>query len=199
VSRTITAPGLLATSTHSPPFGQWNNDQAYYLCRFPAEYVLANRIDHPKNVYLKEVGVLGRVGDWIAQLFASDGIDATVSRITEQAAQLEDPAASTRAEAAHARIAETQAKKVAAQAGIRRANGRHHVGQEEIAAVVTAFGDLARIVQNADPQDKADMYAQVKLTPTYQPGERPVQAQTPDPESCASQRRLLLTERDHQP
>ena len=28
--------------------------QAYYLCRFPIEYALANRITHPKNVYLRE-------------------------------------------------------------------------------------------------------------------------------------------------
>jgi site-specific DNA recombinase len=24
--------------------GKWNHDQAYYQCRFPAEYALANRI-----------------------------------------------------------------------------------------------------------------------------------------------------------
>ena len=33
--------------------GKWNNGQAYYLCRFPTEYALANRVSHPKNVYLK--------------------------------------------------------------------------------------------------------------------------------------------------
>jgi site-specific DNA recombinase len=32
--------------------GKWNNDQAYYLCRFPTEYALANQVSHPKNVYL---------------------------------------------------------------------------------------------------------------------------------------------------
>jgi hypothetical protein len=41
--------------------GKWNNDQAYYLCRYPTEYALANRITHPKNVYLREADVLGRV------------------------------------------------------------------------------------------------------------------------------------------
>ena len=30
--------------------GKWNNDQAYYLCRFPTEYALANHVSHPKNV-----------------------------------------------------------------------------------------------------------------------------------------------------
>jgi hypothetical protein len=45
------------------------------------------------------------------------------------------------------------------------------MSRDEIAAVVTAFGDLARTVQNADPADRADMYAQVKPMLIYQPGE----------------------------
>ena len=38
--------------------GNWNNHQAYYRCRFPAEHALANRVDHPKTVYLREAEVL---------------------------------------------------------------------------------------------------------------------------------------------
>jgi hypothetical protein len=43
------------------------NDQAYYLCRFPVEYALANKISHPRNVYLREADVLGHVDDWLAE------------------------------------------------------------------------------------------------------------------------------------
>jgi hypothetical protein len=80
--------------------GKWNNDQSYYRCRYPAEYALANKISHPKNVYLKEAGVLGRVDDWLAELFSPGAIDATVTQLAEQAERLEDPAAQARAEAA---------------------------------------------------------------------------------------------------
>ena len=73
-------------------------------------------------------------------------------------------------------IAETQAKKVAAQADTRIATGRHRMTRDEIEAVVTAFGNLARIVQSADPQDKADIYAKLRLTLTYEPQERLVKA-----------------------
>jgi hypothetical protein len=69
-------------------------------------------------------------------------------------------------------IAETQAKKVAAQADTRIATGRRRMTRDEIEAVATAFGSLARIVQSADPQDKADIYAQLRLTLTYEPQER---------------------------
>jgi len=65
--------------------GNWNNDQAYYLCRFPAEYALANRVAHPKNVYLREADLLGQVEDWLGELFDSDGIDSTVDQIVHQA------------------------------------------------------------------------------------------------------------------
>ena len=96
---------------------QMNNDQVYYRCRFPAEYALANRVDHPKTVYVKEADVLGHVDDWLAELFATEAIDATVTQLTEQAGQLEDPA-QTRAEAALARIADFDAQMTRYRASI---------------------------------------------------------------------------------
>jgi hypothetical protein len=73
-------------------------------------------------------------------------------------------------------IAETQAKKVAAQAEIRAATGQRRMSRDEIEAVVAALGDLARVVQDAEPADKADIYAKLSLTLTYQPAEREVKA-----------------------
>jgi site-specific DNA recombinase len=66
-------------------------------------------------------------------------------------------------------IAETHAKKVAAQAEARSTTGRRRMSRDEIKAVVTALGNLVRVVQYADPQDRADIYAKLGLTPTYQP------------------------------
>jgi len=48
--------------------------------------------------------------------------------------------------------------------------------RDEIEAVVTAFSSLARIVQSADPQDKADIYTKLRLTLAYEPEERVVKA-----------------------
>jgi site-specific DNA recombinase len=50
------------------------------------------------------------------------------------------------------------------------------MSRDEMVAVVTAFSDLAQVVQQADPRDKADIYAQLRLTLTYQPEEKLVQA-----------------------
>jgi hypothetical protein len=54
-------------------------------------------------------------------------------------------------------IAETQAKKVTAQAEIRTATGRRRqMSRDDIAAIVAALADLAQVVCEADPADKAD-------------------------------------------
>ena len=90
--------------------GKWNNDQAHYRCRYPAEYALANKVSHPKNVYLREADVLGDVDGWLAELSAPEAFDATVAQIAEQAERQEDPAAQARAEAARVRIAEYDAQ-----------------------------------------------------------------------------------------
>jgi site-specific DNA recombinase len=48
--------------------GKGNNGQAYYLCRFPTEYALANRVSHPEQVYLKEADVLGQPAEQATRL-----------------------------------------------------------------------------------------------------------------------------------
>ena len=73
-------------------------------------------------------------------------------------------------------IAETQAEKVTAQAEIRTATGRRQLSRDDLEAIVAAFADIARVVREADPADKAELYAQLKLTLTYQPGQRLVEA-----------------------
>jgi site-specific DNA recombinase len=73
-------------------------------------------------------------------------------------------------------IAETQAKKVAAQAEIRAVTKQRRMSPDDIAAIVAALGDLARVVRDADTSDKAEIYAQLGLTLTYQPGRRLVEA-----------------------
>jgi site-specific DNA recombinase len=53
--------------------GNWNNDQAYYRCRFPAEYALANRVEHPRVGYLRETAILPHLDEWLADALAPTG------------------------------------------------------------------------------------------------------------------------------
>ncbi|HZB48003.1 MAG TPA: recombinase family protein, partial [Mycobacteriales bacterium] len=45
--------------------GAWNNDESYYRCRIPEEYATANRISHPRNVYLRERRLQPALDGWL--------------------------------------------------------------------------------------------------------------------------------------
>ena len=75
-------------------------------------------------------------------------------------------------------IAETQAKKEEDSHASRDPyeTGRRQVSRDDIAAIVAALSDPPQVLRDADPADKADIYAQLGLTLIYQPEERLVQA-----------------------
>jgi aminoglycoside phosphotransferase (APT) family kinase protein len=58
--------------------GHWVRDIMYYRCRFPAEYALADRIEHPLSVYLREDAVIGEVDRWISHEFAPHRLNETI-------------------------------------------------------------------------------------------------------------------------
>jgi len=87
--------------------GNWNNDQAYYCCRFPAEYALANRVEHPKTVYLREADVTSKLDAWLGQSFDPAHLDATLAQLADQTAT-GTSYASARTEAAQGRIADLE-------------------------------------------------------------------------------------------
>ncbi|MEU0962209.1 hypothetical protein ABZ328_22120 [Micromonospora aurantiaca] len=50
--------------------GQYSHGDAYYRCRFPQEYALANQVPHPRNVYLREDALTDPLDSWLASAFA---------------------------------------------------------------------------------------------------------------------------------
>jgi hypothetical protein len=48
----------------------WANSAPYDRRRSPAEYALANRVEHPLNVCLREDAILADVDGWLAREFA---------------------------------------------------------------------------------------------------------------------------------
>jgi DNA invertase Pin-like site-specific DNA recombinase len=63
---------------------QHSHDVAYYRCRYPSEYALANRIDHPKNVFMREDQAIGPIDRWIASAFDPAHRDQTIKRLARQ-------------------------------------------------------------------------------------------------------------------
>jgi len=56
----------------------WVNGAPYYHCRFPAEYALANQVEHPLNVNLREDAVIGHVDQWLARELAPHRLSETI-------------------------------------------------------------------------------------------------------------------------
>jgi hypothetical protein len=64
--------------------GNWNNRQAYYRCRFPAQYAIVNDLDHPKVVYLREAEILDEVDGWLGTAFGPKSLERTIAAMAEQ-------------------------------------------------------------------------------------------------------------------
>jgi hypothetical protein len=78
----LPAPGPAALrAVPAPPAGQWVHQQAYYRCRYPAEYATAAGFDHPRSVYLREGDLLPVIDGWLARLTDPDHLQATCEAI----------------------------------------------------------------------------------------------------------------------
>jgi site-specific DNA recombinase len=179
--------------------GHWANAAPYYRCRFPAEYALANRVSHPLNVTLRQDALLGPLDEWLASKFEPCYLSATIDELTAAATGLPGPppedeinvkiaecgrklaqyraALDAGAEPVSVArwITETQAE-LAKYEALKRAappQASPSMNREEISSVVSALSDLLAVLRAADPADKADIYSQLGLRLTYQPGDDP--------------------------
>ncbi|NKZ00976.1 recombinase family protein [Nocardiopsis alborubida] len=184
--------------------GQWSHGKAYYRCRFPEEYALANRVHHPRNVYLREADVVPTLDAWIAAEFAPGKITATVdalmgadeergtgvaremARLRERLSECDRKLAQHRAvlEAGADPVEvtkwmkETQAEKSAAEAGLARV-GRspQKTNKEDVMRMVHALGDITAVLGSADREDKAELYRGLGLRMRYHPVQNKVRAE----------------------
>ncbi|WUU98539.1 hypothetical protein OG417_50590 [Actinoallomurus sp. NBC_01490] len=69
--------------------GNWTNDAPYYRCRYPQQYALANNIDHPKSVQVREDEILEVLDGWVAGVSSPQRIDDTVTIL--ERSQGDDP------------------------------------------------------------------------------------------------------------
>lgn len=160
--------------------GQYNHSDAYYRCRFPQEYGLANQVDHPRNVYLREDALTDPLDTWLATAFTPDRLQQTITAMAD-AQQPEPPSGLT--DAARAKVAacdqklqqyraaldagadatlvaswisQTQAERAQAEADLRTPQrpSRRRMSQTEIANLVQALGDIITVLHDADPPTK---------------------------------------------
>jgi hypothetical protein len=163
--------------------GLWANEAPYYRCRFPSEYALANLVSHPRNVTLRQDAILMPLDTWLTRKFGRQHLAETIDELAAAAALPAGPAAAR--EDVQAKIAtcerkltqyraaldaggdpvviarwisETEAARTAYQAS-KSPEARPVMTRDETAALVESLADLPGLLRDADPADKADIYA----------------------------------------
>ena len=65
--------------------GHWANAAPYYRCTFATEYGLANRVQHPRNVTLRQDAILGPLDKWLFRKFDARHLAQTIDELTAAA------------------------------------------------------------------------------------------------------------------
>ncbi|HEV8571048.1 MAG TPA: recombinase family protein [Actinoplanes sp.] len=188
--------------------GSFNNGRNHYRCAYSSEYADANRLAHPRSLYLREDKIVELVDPWIRRAFSPANLRTTLQAMAD--AQHDD-ADQHRVIAAREKIntcqtkldryraaldagtdpvlvqqwiTQVQAEKAVAEADLRRITGRRTMTADEINTLVEAMAGIATILRQAELADKAEVYRQLGIKLTYKPGLRLIQAEASPNGSC---------------
>lgn len=182
--------------------GQWTNGFPYYRCRYPQEYALANEIDHPRNVYLKEEYVVPELDAWLGREFGHERLNLTIAAMAEsqqdETRSAEERNLNVEIEACQRKlkqyrealdggtepsvvmpwINEVEADRRAAEVKLKRLGPpSERLDEETIEQMVRELGEIVGVLEKADPEDKADLYEALGLRLTYEPDSKKVRAE----------------------
>ena len=184
--------------------GQWSHEEAYYRCRFPEEYALANKVHHPRNVYVREADVVPVLDGWIAAEFAPSRIEATVDALIGQDAgqdaqrarevdelrqamaecdrKLKQHRAVLEAGADPVEVTrwmnETKSERSATEAKLHRVErSPKKASKDDVMKMVNDLGDIARVLGEAEPWHKVELYQGLGLRMGYDPVKNSVRAE----------------------
>jgi site-specific DNA recombinase len=174
-------------------------DETRYRCRYPLEYALANDVDHPRTVHVREDWIGEALDAWLLQLFEPEQIDETVAQLaaadaptSADAARIETARrqlvdcdarlAKYRAALEHgtdptvvaAWIAEVEGERLAAERTLAEARPSPALSPGELRRMISELGDLRPVLADADPSLKAAVYADLGVTLTYRPASETV-------------------------
>ena len=171
--------------------GQWNHEQPYYRCKYTNDYPV-DEARHPKSVYVRENAIVPGLDGWLASLFDDEHLDHTCEVLAgseeldleaeERQAALHDQirACDERLERYRALldegeavatvakwIAEVERERNTLQAQLGRAVPGGKLTKSQTRALVEALRDIVDVLAHADPEDKADLYAELGVSLTY--------------------------------
>jgi hypothetical protein len=139
-------------------------------------------------IYLPEAALVGPLNEWLAQLFNEDNLDRTVASLTasqsidrgRNAVQQRLHDAEARVRRLQAAIAagvdpaalveainETQAQRETAQVELQHIAAPDAMSSEDIYALIKSLGEIAPLLNHADPALLAQLYEALRLEMTY--------------------------------
>lgn len=163
--------------------GSWNHNAARYRCQYPAQYAMANKIDHPKTIYVREAEIITALDGWISQAFDPDNIDATCGAL--QAAQADASDDALRCESIKTKLAdcdkrlkkyraaldadadpaivagwmaEVQKERRALEIELGQLTPQESLSQEQVKNLVQTISDMLTVLRTADAEDKMRLY-----------------------------------------
>jgi site-specific DNA recombinase len=167
--------------------GHWLNQAPYYRCRFPAEYALANKIRHPRNVYLREDAFEADVNGSQTTIFTPHRLRGTIDQMISAQQVTGDQAAAQAATGKIAEanrkmaryraaldaggdpeeigkwIAEAKAQRLKAEADLRQATSTATPTRQQVQELIEECADIAADLRGADPGDMAAAYRKLGL------------------------------------
>ena len=192
--------------------GSWNHEAAHYRCKFPAEYALANKIDHPRTAYVRESAIMPELDAWLARLFDRKHLTATVEAMV--AAGGPDDASEAASEAARRKLAdcddrlgkyraaldsgadpvvvagwmaEVQGERLRAEAELAPVGASQPLSRADVRRLVMSLGDMAKVLANADPEDKMAVYSELGISVIYHPEQGLLVAEARPASTCTTE------------
>ena len=182
--------------------GQHSHGVSYYRCRYAKEYAIANKVEHPTNVYVREDLIIDPIDAWLASAFTPANVHRTIDTLARAQAVDVSPdhaagfgialAACDEKLARHRAaleagadpavvkewIEQTQAERRNIEADQRAvaAAKPSRMSLSEIAQLVAEVGDVTRAIRAADPDLKAEIYRRLDLKLDYDPETETVHA-----------------------
>ena len=176
--------------------GQWNHGRAYYRCRFTDDYGV-DPATHPKSVYIKEDAVVPGLDGWLAGLFDGEHLDHTCEVLAGNAepdpehearqADLENKIRDCDRRLANYHkaldltdeigpfigwIAEVEKERRQLETQLGRSIPGEKLTKDQVRVLIKHLRGIVDVLANADPADKAELYAEMGVSLNYHPDGR---------------------------
>jgi site-specific DNA recombinase len=194
--------------------GSFNNDERQYRCKFPANYAAVKGLDHPLAVYIRESSIVPKLDEWLGDLFNPARLDEAYDALV--AAGGFNDVDHSRIEAAKRKIADCDERlgkyRKALDAGAdpvvvagwmsevqgERLKAEREIGlaqpsggqltRDQVRALVSSLKDIASVLATADPKLKAEAYAELGISVTFDPTTRMISAESRPAGACTTER-----------